>query len=235
MRDHEVREALRLSIVDGQLSRLERDEFRGWLDRAAPDANKRALYQSMAFDLANEAISSKTLPHFSALDWLEKVVKLLAPAPVSALAVTAVTEVTEALFTPHHDCANRIGDLFMAARRGVDVCVFTITDDRISNAILSAHRRGVKIRIVTDNDKSFDPGSDIGRFGAAGIPVRMDRTENHMHHKFAIFDGAILLSGSYNWTRSASQCNEENLLLTSEKRLVQPFRELFDRLWTQFE
>lgn len=237
MLDHDIREALRLSAQDGQLSRLEREEFKGWLARAASDAQKRALYQSMAFDVANEAIESKALPHFSALDWLEKVVKLInsAAPPAPPVAVVAVAgEVMEALFTPHHDCANRIADLFMAARTSVDVCVFTITDDRISNAILAAHRRGVKIRIVTDNDKRFDPGSDIDRFAAAGIPVRMDRTANHMHHKFAIFDGAILLSGSYNWTRSASEWNEENLLITTEKRLAQPFRELFNRLWQEF-
>lgn len=229
MRDQDVMEALRLSIQDGQLSRLEREEIRGWL--ASNDENKRALYQSMAFDLANEAIARQALPHYSALNWLEKVVKALAPVIV----VNPVSDVTEALFTPHHNCAGRIADLFRAARAAVDVCVFTITDDRISDAMIQAHRRGVKVRIVTDNDKCFDPGSDIERFRDAGMPVRQDRTANHMHHKFAIFDGKILLSGSYNWTRSASQWNEENLLLTSEKRLVEPFRELFDKLWRDFE
>ena len=231
VRDQDVKEALRLSIQDGQLSRLERDEIRTWMENAATDLNKRALYQSMAFDLANEAIAHQALPHYSALNWLEKVVKALTPLPVA----NAVTDVTEALFTPHHNCAGRIVELFKAARTGVDVCVFTITDDRISDTIIQSHHRGVKVRIVTDNDKCFDPGSDIERFRDAGIPVRQDRTPNHMHHKFAIFDGKILLSGSYNWTRSASQCNEENLLLTSEKRLVEPFRELFDRLWRDFE
>jgi phosphatidylserine/phosphatidylglycerophosphate/cardiolipin synthase-like enzyme len=230
LRDQDIREALRLSIEDGQLSRLEREEVRSWIEAANHDLSKRALYQSMAFDLANAAIESKTLPHFSALNWLEKVVKALAPIPVAI----ATSHLTEALFTPEHNCAGRIVELFKAARVSADICVFTITDDRLSEAIIHAHRRGVKMRIVTDNDKCFDPGSDIDRFRAAGIGVRVDRTEYHMHHKFAIFDGSILLSGSYNWTRSASQLNEENLLLTTEKRLVEPFRELFERLWKSF-
>lgn len=230
LRDQDIREALRLSIEDGQLSRLERDEVRNWIETANNDSSKRALYQSMAFDLANEAIENKTLPHYSALNWLEKVVKALAPIPVPV----ANSQLTEALFTPEHNCAGRIVELFQSASASVDICVFTITDDRISDAIIRAHRRGVRLRIVTDNDKCFDPGSDIDRFRQAGIGVRIDRTENHMHHKFAVFDGSILLSGSYNWTRSASQLNEENLLLTAEKRLVEPFRELFERLWRNF-
>lgn len=225
MRDDRIKAILRATLHDGELTRAERDELR------AIDAAKRAVVQSFAFDLANEAIEAKTLPHFTALNWLEKVIKALAPAP---LPVIAAADTCEALFAPEHNCCGRIVELFTSARASADVCVFTITDDRISDAMLRAHRRGLRIRIITDNDKSFDPGSDIDRFRAAGIPVRIDRSIDHMHHKFAIFDGAILLSGSYNWTRSASDCNEENLLLTTEKRLVAPFRELFERLWESY-
>jgi cardiolipin hydrolase len=52
-----------------------------------------------------------------------------------------------------------------------------------------------------------------------------------MHHKFALFDDARLLTGSYNWTRSAADCNEENLIVTGDPRLVGPFRQEFDKLW----
>jgi phosphatidylserine/phosphatidylglycerophosphate/cardiolipin synthase-like enzyme len=70
---------------------------------------------------------------------------------------------------------------------------------------------------------------------AAGIAVRTDRTEHHMHHKFALFDGGLLLTGSYNWTRSAALHNEENFVLTTEPKLVRPFGQLFEGLWTKFE
>lgn len=116
----------------------------------------------------------------------------------------------------------------------VEVCVFTITDNRISEAIARAHRRGVQVRVVTDDDKLFDPGSDIQQLAAAGVPVRMDKTEYHMHHKFAIFDGTLLLNGSYNWTRAAALYNEENYILTGDPRLIRPFAELFQQLWERF-
>ncbi len=119
-------------------------------------------------------------------------------------------------------------------RKSADVCVFTITDDRISNAIIEAHRRGIEIRILTDNEKAFDAGSDITRLERAGLQVRVDRTPYHMHHKFAIIDNELLLNGSYNWTRGAAENNEENFIITDDKRLLGPFRELFERLWKQF-
>jgi cardiolipin hydrolase len=113
----------------------------------------------------------------------------------------------------------------------VDVCVFTITDDRIAGPILAAHQRGVRLRILSDNEKELDPGSDVPRLRDAGVPVRIDRSPYHMHHKFAIFDGASLLTGSYNWTRGAATNNEENFLVTGDPNLVRAFAAEFERLW----
>lgn len=230
MQDHEVKEAFRSSLQDGQLARAERDGFRDWLEKSSPDGQKRAVYQSMAFDVAREAIERNAVNHHSALNWLERVVKLLTP-----LATTpAVVDVADVRFSPDHDCAGRIIQLFDNAKQAADVCVFTITDNRISEAITRAHRRGVNLRIITDNDKLFDEGSDIQRLSAAGINVRVDNTEYHMHHKFAIFDGVLLLNGSYNWTRSAALYNEENYVLTGDQRLIRPFADLFNSLWQKF-
>ena len=225
-----MKEALRASLEDGQLNRTERDGFRQWIEESAPDGPKRALYQSMAFDLVREVIGGNAVPTHSVLNWLERMVKLLTPLSSTGPAL----DIAEAVFSPQHDGAARIVRLFDLARVSVEVCVFTITDDRISEAMASAHRRGVRLRVITDDDKRLDPGSDVERLVRAGIPVRLDRTEYHMHHKFAVFDGRVLLNGSYNWTRSASLYNEENFLLTGEPRLIQPFRELFGQLWQQF-
>ena len=68
----------------------------------------------------------------------------------------------------------------------------------------------------------------------AGIDVRMDRSPHHMHHKFAIFDGSVLLNGSYNWTRSAFLSNRENLLVTTHTSLVAQFSNEFDAMWNDF-
>jgi phosphatidylserine/phosphatidylglycerophosphate/cardiolipin synthase-like enzyme len=116
----------------------------------------------------------------------------------------------------------------------VDLCVFTITDNAVSREIYEAFRRGVKIRLITDNDKSYDRGSDVEDLDRSGIPIRIDQTDAHMHHKFAIFDGKTLLNGSYNWTRSAFTKNEENVLVTDDARFIKRFQGEFDRLWKRF-
>lgn len=64
-----------------------------------------------------------------------------------------------------------------------------------------------------------------------GICVRCDRTSVHMHHKFAVVDERLLITGSLNWTQTAVQRNKENILITEEPDLVQPFVKEFQRLW----
>lgn len=91
----------------------------------------------------------------------------------------------------------------------------------------------MKIRVVSDDDKSGDLGSDIERLAEAGVSVRIDRTPVHMHHKFAIFDGDMLMTGSYNWTRSANDENHENLLVTFDPALVAAYTKELERVWSQ--
>ncbi|MEZ6009113.1 MAG: phospholipase D-like domain-containing protein [Planctomycetota bacterium] len=109
--------------------------------------------------------------------------------------------------------------------------MFTITDDRLTREIEAAVRRGVRVRIVSDDDKSEGLGSDVDRLRAAGAQVVLDASEAHMHHKFAVFDGQQLVTGSFNWTRSASEVNAENLVVTDDPRLVGAFANEFERLW----
>jgi len=52
-----------------------------------------------------------------------------------------------------------------------------------------------------------------------------------MHHKFVIIDNNILISGSINWTKSAFFGNFENVLVTNESAIVEPFINEFERIW----
>ncbi len=136
-----------------------------------------------------------------------------------------------AYFSPGNDCQQAIIDNITAALSSIKICVFTISDDRITDALLRAFHKGVQVQLLTDNKKLYDKGSDIKQLAAEGVTVRIDRTDNHMHHKFAIFDNDALLTGSYNWTRSAANYNHENLLLTTEQDLVAPYLSTFEKLW----
>ena len=228
MTPQQMREMLEQSLADRRMSRAEKSVLNRHLEDAKADAEELAHFRRVAFGLAKNAIDATNGTLI--VEWLEEVMKVLQPA-----AGQGKEEIAEAWFSPHGDCPQRIQTLLAQARRTVDLCVFTITDDRLASAVLEAHGRGVRVRIITDNDKAADLGSDADRFLQAGIDLRVDRTEYHMHHKFAVFDNELLLNGSYNWTRSAAANNEENFIVTNNRRLVALFSKTFEDLWSQFQ
>ncbi|KJE93767.1 phospholipase D6 [Capsaspora owczarzaki ATCC 30864] len=121
-----------------------------------------------------------------------------------------------------------------SARATLDVCVFTITCDQISDALIEAHKRGVKVRVISDNDQKDTLGSDIHRMAQAGIPTRTDAEASHMHHKFAIVDNSLVLNGSFNWTRQAVLQNQENVVISDDPRLSHAFAAQFESLWQKY-
>jgi phosphatidylserine/phosphatidylglycerophosphate/cardiolipin synthase-like enzyme len=231
---------LRQSLADGRLSGSEKSALSEWADQHITDDQSRGLARHAAFEIARK---SSAEPNGAGLvDWLEEVMKVLAPIRTDEATNAPRGEKERACFSPGEQCLLQIIHRFDNCRRTADVCVFTITDDRISGSILDAHRRGVKLRIISDNEKWHDLGSDIQRFREAGIAVKVDDIHNHrdphlnghMHHKFAIFDGERLINGSYNWTRGAANVNYENLVDTADPDLIAAFAEEFKRLWNRF-
>lgn len=217
---------LQATLADRRLSGGERDAILAVLADMHPDDNRRAALRHRAFELARrELITDDAV---KVLGWVEDVVKALAGHDAKPATIHS-----DACFSPGDDCVARITRLFTDARSSADVCVFTITDDRLADALLASHRRGLAVRLITDNDKAHDLGSDIARIEAAGVPVRIDRTPFHMHHKFAVFDGRRLLNGSYNWTRGAARDNQENLVVTDDAALVARFAAAFAALWAE--
>jgi mitochondrial cardiolipin hydrolase len=140
-----------------------------------------------------------------------------------------------AYFSPGNDCLNAILESINSATHSLKVCVFTISDDRISEALVNAFEKGITVKILTDNEKLFDKGSDIRMLATVGIPLRVDITQNHMHHKFAIIDNEAILTGSYNWTRSAANYNHENVLITHDRDTVLAYCQQFDLLWHEMK
>ena len=215
-------------IADCRVSRGERRALAEILKDDDLAAGEITVLRAHAFKAAAEHVNDPRSREI--LGGVEDVVGLLlaaAPEPARKAA-------SSAYFSPHDDGVDKLIRLFRSAKDSVDMCVFTIPDNRISRAIERAHDRGVRMRIVSDDDKAEDLGSDIGRLAERGIRVAVDATENHMHHKFAIFDRRALLTGSYNWTRAAAESNHENFIVTDDQRLVRAFRDEFEQLWTQY-
>lgn len=67
-----------------------------------------------------------------------------------------------------------------------------------------------------------------------GIQVRHDQDSGYMHHKFAIVDKKVLITGSMNWTTQAIQTNRENVLVVEDQALVNIFLAEFEKIWENY-
>lgn len=185
--------------------------------------------RNQAFDLYRDFIlknAGDVEKQTLSVRWLEKTIKALSVSKTKL-------KPSQAFFSPGEECRRNIISACNQAKSTLDICVFTISDDKITASILAAQERGVKVRIITDNDKAEDRGSDVKYLQANRVPVKLDISDHHMHHKFAIIDHSILINGSFNWTRSASKYNEENVVISYEKDLITKFSRSFDRLWSE--
>ena len=224
MRVEEILQYIEESVADQALSRGEKRGLKEMLANYGPSKNDLDFLRSKVFDLAMERVTSEN--YELVIGWLEAVNKTLLPK-------SQPESDAEVFFSPGNECRNAILYQLRAATSIVRICVFTISDDKITREILATRDRGIEVRLLTDNDKVNDMGSDIAELSQKGIPVKVDRTKYHMHHKFAVIDKETLLTGSYNWTRSAAKFNHENILLTTDKASVMAYVEEFDKLWKE--
>lgn len=139
------------------------------------------------------------------------------------------------MFFPCRSNEDVLTGMIYDSKKSLDICVFSITNDHIANAIYVSSQRGVKVRIITDDECMKQKGSDVLDLAHSGIPVRTDNDErSHMHNKFAVVDDKYLINGSFNWTTQAVNYNQENILIIENKTLVKEYQNEFNRLWNQF-
>lgn len=212
---------LRETLEDEKLSQQERQELKRIIELIPKE--QKSFVRNKAFEIISQRIQLAPENSIRLINWLERVMKIIMQPQADVT--------SEAHFSPGEDCRKAIINFCHQAQKTLDICVFTISDDKLTKAIYDAHKRGVAVRIITDNDKSEDLGSDVDYLLAKGIPLKMDETPYHMHHKYALADQHKLLNGSFNWTRSATQKNEENILITNDQTLVKDYQSHFEALW----
>ena len=223
MQKEQIDDLLKSTLDDFRVSRGEKRILEGIVREHGDSEQQLGFLRHRAFAVARESIVGPE--GIAAMEWLEDVIKVFQPREEPE------QNSTQVYFSPGDDCPQIIVNQLERAGRSIDICVFTITDNRIADAIRDAFVRGIAVRVISDNDKSLDPGSDIERLMGLGVPVRIDQTDHHMHHKYAVFDQKTTLTGSYNWTRSADKHNDENFLITGEASINRAYLGHFDRLW----
>ena len=142
--------------------------------------------------------------------------------------------ICECYFFPNEANEQKVVSMIRTCKKTLDVAIFSITLDSIAEAILEAYQRGVKVRMIADDECAKNKGSNVKLIASVGIPTKTDNAIYHMHHKFAVMDGSVVIMGSFNWTGQAVKYNQENIFFYEDKNIAGQYAQEFERLWNSF-
>lgn len=144
-----------------------------------------------------------------------------------------------------------------SAQRTIDVAAFEMNSPTITQALLDAHRRGVQVRIVTDDANGLDveayqeylaadederenlademgsppDETTLDELYDAGIPIEDDDRSDLMHNKFIIIDSTVVWTGSMNLTINGTYRNNNNFVRIRNQRMVQDYQTEFNEMF----
>ncbi|MFQ5923716.1 MAG: phospholipase D-like domain-containing protein, partial [Anaerolineales bacterium] len=118
-----------------------------------------------------------------------------------------------------------------AASEKVDVAAQDIDLWSIRDALIDAHQRGLRVRVVTETD--YSTGPEIQALVLAGVQVREDERSPLMHNKFVVIDEEEVWTGSMNLTVNGAYRNNNNLLRIQSAWLAGQYIEEFEEMFIE--
>jgi phosphatidylserine/phosphatidylglycerophosphate/cardiolipin synthase-like enzyme len=119
------------------------------------------------------------------------------------------------------------------AQQTVDMAIYELESQPVTDALLRAKERGVRVRVVTDGEYGLeDPDATFDQLELAGIPVVSDEARRgYMHNKFVVIDGLYVWTGSTNFKPNGFYRNNNNSMLIRSSRLAQNYTAEFEELF----
>ena len=116
----------------------------------------------------------------------------------------------------------------------IDIAAYEFNSPALTRALLDAKARGVRIRIVTDNEDGLaDEQTTLGQLQAAGIPIVTDERSALMHDKFIILDSQVVWTGSWNLTINDTYRNNNNAIALRSQQAVQNYQAEFNEMFIE--
>jgi phosphatidylserine/phosphatidylglycerophosphate/cardiolipin synthase-like enzyme len=143
----------------------------------------------------------------------------------------------EVYFSPDDGVVQHILEIIRSAQESIYFLAFSFTSNDIGEAIVERTQNGIAVAGVMDNGQiASNQGTEYDSFLQAGLDVRQDgNTNGLMHHKVIIIDRQIVITGSYNFTASAEESNDENVVIIFSPAVAATYLEEFQRVYDQAE
>ncbi|ACB53762.1 conserved hypothetical protein [Crocosphaera subtropica ATCC 51142] len=144
-----------------------------------------------------------------------------------------------------------ISTVLNQAKSSINLALFVFSDQNIANTLETKNNQNINIKALIDpefmfryysegldmlgvalsNDCQYEKDNqpwqkNINTVGVANLPQG-----DKLHHKLAIIDDNIVITGSHNWSASANYQNDETLLIINNPIITAHYQQEFNRLY----
>lgn len=132
-------------------------------------------------------------------------------------------------FSPSDSPTAAIIETLDNAKESVHVQAYSFTSAPIAAALKRAHDRGIKVMVILDKSQVSEKYTSATFLKRAGIAVWIDSKHSIAHNKVMVVDGRTVITGSFNFTKSAEERNAENLLVITDGRIANQYLANWER------
>lgn len=140
----------------------------------------------------------------------------------------------EVAFSPRQGATELIIKAISEAKHSIKLAAYSFTSKPIAEALIGAHKRGVKVQAVLDKSNLTGKYSSATFLHNMGMPTRINSKYAIMHNKFMIIDETNVQLGSFNYTKAAEERNAENVLyIRNNPDLAKAYSNNWQKLWDE--
>jgi len=141
-------------------------------------------------------------------------------------------------FSPGGGAGPAVEKAIRSAKSEILVAMYMLSSPKLSRHLIAAHKRGVDVKVLLDDKENMKaPWSKAKALEKEGVFVRYIRPKGQpkdpvpakFHHKFAVVDRTLVLTGSFNWSNMADTSNHEDLLVLRSPALATRYVKVFEK------
>ena len=136
----------------------------------------------------------------------------------------------EILFSPEDDVLDALIEEIDDAETSIDFMAFAFTSEDIAKAMVARMKDGVRVRGLFEKRSAGSKYSRDEFLAERGAEIHLDANRNTMHHKVIIIDSETVITGSYNFSKSAEKSNDENVIILHSPAIAGRYTQEFEGL-----
>ena len=139
----------------------------------------------------------------------------------------------QVLFSSEGPVIDAIISELQSADTSVRIMAFVFTLDEVRDVLLDKAAQGVTVQGIFDSRQATTQYSELPPLYCAGNDMRIDGNPYVLHHKVFIIDDDTVVTGSFNFSASAAESNDENVVIIQDPAIARLYIDEFNRRWAE--